>query len=153
MDKLTKDSKEFIESLSSNGVEYLIVGGHAVGFHGYPRFTGDLDIWVRTNPENATRLAQTFAEFGFSEKESLIAIFSEPGQMVQIGLPPNRIDVLSRISGVEFEEAWSGRIEAKIGGVSASIIGIEDLLRNKRASGRPKDLADVDEITKARERS
>ena len=148
MVKLTKDSREFIESLHSNGVDYLIVGGHAVAFHGYPRFTGDLDIWVRADPENAERLARVFAAFGFAETAALTAIFSEPGSMLQLGLPPNRIDVLSRISGIEFAEAWVGRITANLDGLSVTLIGAEELLRNKRASGRPKDLADVDEITK-----
>lgn len=153
MDRLTKDSKEFVELLSSNGVDFLIVGGHAVGFHGYPRFTGDLDIWVRTSPENATRLARVFAAFGFSEEEALIGLFSEPGNMLQLGLPPNRIDVLSQISGIDFSEAWPNRIHGNLNGIAVGIIGVEDLLRNKRASGRPKDLADVDEITKLQERS
>jgi predicted nucleotidyltransferase len=152
LDRLTKDSKEFIESLNSNGVEYLVIGGHAVAFYGYPRFTGDLDIWVRADPENAARLARVFAEFGFTESESLIAIFSEEGSMVQLGLPPNRIDVLSRISGIDFAEAWPRRVDGRFDGLSVTLIGAEDLLRNKRASGRPKDLADLDEISKVLER-
>ena len=152
MDRLTKDSKEFIELLSSNGVEYLVVGGHAVAFHGYPRFTGDLDIWVRTSPENATRLDRVLAAFGFAETEALVAIFSEPGNMLQLGVPPNRIDVLSQISGLEFAEAWPNRIQGDLNGIAVGIIGVEDLIRNKRASGRLKDLADVDEITKVQGR-
>lgn len=151
MVKLTKDSKEFIESLHSNGVEYLVVGGHAVAFHGYPRFTGDLDIWVRASPENAERLSHVFAAFGFADLEALRTVFSEPGSMVQLGIPPNRIDVLSQISGVDFAQAWPGRIDAQLDDVPVAMIGVEALLCNKKASGRPKDLADVDEISKVLE--
>jgi hypothetical protein len=146
--KLTSDLREFIESLNSAEVDYLIVGGHAVAFHGYPRFTGDLDIWVRADTRNAERLAQVFESFGLGPRQALVAIFSTTGKMVQLGLPPNRIDVITKITGVEFEEAWSTRVSGQLDGLEVELIGLEALLRNKKASGRPKDLVDVDVLSK-----
>lgn len=152
MARLTKDSREFIESLISHGVEFLIVGGHALAYHGYPRYTGDIDFWVRCTPENAERLGQVLAQFGFSEIAALVEAFSKPGKMVQFGMPPNRIDILSALSGLTFEEAWKDRAHGQLDGVSAPFLGAKSLIRNKLASGRPKDIADVDELSKRLDR-
>ena len=147
--KLPKDWREFIELLNSHGVEFLVVGGHAVGYHGYPRFTGDIDFFVRPSPANATRVLQVLSEFGFDGADELQADLAHPGKMIQLGRPPNRIDLLTDLSGIDFEEAWRGSVQTSMDGAPVRIIGREALLKNKRESGRAKDLADVEEIEKA----
>jgi uncharacterized nucleotidyltransferase DUF6036 len=141
--KLQTDLREFIELLNSHHVEYVVVGGHAVAFHGHPRFTGDMDFLIRPTPDNARRVLNVLDEFGFGglgiSEEDLI----ETGRVVQLGRPPNRIDILTSISGVDFNAAWRSRIEAMLDDQSVGLLGWEELLKNKRAAGRPKDLADV----------
>jgi len=144
--KLQKDLREFIELLNSQGVEYLVVGGHAVGFHGYPRYTGDIDFWVKPSEANAARLVEVFKAFGFADGEKIGSISRQPGKMMQLGLPPNRIDVLTSISGLEFEDAWLSSLPGKLGGLPVRFPNLASLLQNKRSSARPKDLADVDEL-------
>lgn len=144
--RLAKDILEFIELLNSNSVEYLVVGGHAVGFHGFPRMTGDVDFFVRADEENATRLIEVFREFGFDDAENLRPALTTVGRSIKIGIPPNRIDVITGISGVEFDEAWDSRVPGHLGPVPVEIIGKVPLLKNKRATGRPKDLIDAAEI-------
>lgn len=145
--KLGKDLREFIELLNSRNVDYIIVGGHAVAFHGHPRFTGDIDFLVRPSLENAERLIGAMREFGFSDPGLSVADFMRPNTVVQIGYPPNRIDVLTSISGVEFEEAWSGTASGDLDGLPVVFLGLDALLKNKRASGRDRDLADVSKLS------
>ena len=144
--KLHPDSREFIELLTSHGVERVLVGGHAVAYHGYPRFTGDIDFFFRPTVENARRLRSALDEFGFTQLELTPEQLIEPGRVVQLGRPPNRIDLLSTISGVDFDTVWNGRIEGQVDGLTVDIIGLGELLQNKRASGRLKDLADLEEL-------
>lgn len=144
--KLSKDLREFIELLSSHAVEYLLVGGHAVAYHGYPRYTGDTDFFVRCTSDNAQRLMRALDAFGFGDVGLAATDFETEGRVVQLGVPPNRIDIVTGISGVSFDEAWAGRVEGKLDGVAVPLIGKEALLKNKRASGRAKDLADVEAI-------
>lgn len=144
--KLQRDLREFIGLLNSRGVEYLVVGGHAVAFHGYPRFTGDIDFFVAANEENARGLMTVLADFGFGGLGIDVAALTRPRQIVQLGRPPNRIDLLTSISGVDFAEAWGSRIAGELDGLPVFYIGREALLANKLASGRPKDLADADEL-------
>jgi hypothetical protein len=144
--KLQRDLREFIELLNSHAVEYLIVGGHAVAFHGYPRLTIDLDFFVRPDRENAGRLLAALDDFGFGQVGLDESTFTGPDKIVQLGLPPNRIDLLTGISGVSFEEAWPGRVAGQLDGLPVAFLGREELIKNKRASGRPKDLADLVEI-------
>jgi hypothetical protein len=132
--------------LNSHAVEYLIVGGHAVAFHGYPRLTIDLDFFVRPDRENARRLLAVLDAFGFGQVGLDEDAFTNPDKIVQLGLPPNRIDLLTGISGVSFEEAWPRRVAGLLDGLPVAFLGREELIKNKRASGRPKDLADVLEI-------
>ncbi len=146
--KLADDLREFVELLNSQSVEYLIVGGHAVAYHGYPRYTGDLDIFLRRTPQNAAKIIIVLDEFGFSGLGLRETTFSQPDVIVQLGQPPNRIDLLTEISGVDFEGAWASRDGAYLDGIPVSMIGREALLANKRASGRPKDFADVHELEK-----
>ncbi|MEM1177454.1 MAG: hypothetical protein AAGM22_03855 [Acidobacteriota bacterium] len=143
---LAKDVIEFIELLNSSSVEYLIVGGHAVGFHGFPRMTGDVDFFVRANDENATRLIEVFRKFGFEDAENLRPAFVKVGRSIKVGVAPNRIDVITGISGVGFDEAWASRVSGRLGPIPVKIIGRDSLLKNKRAAGRPKDLIDAAEI-------
>jgi hypothetical protein len=143
---LSKDLSEFIGLLRSTGVKYLIVGGHAVAFHGHPRFTGDIDFFVERSEANASRLEKVLQDFGFGDLGLTAADFLEPSIVVQLGRPPRRIDLLTSIDGVEFESAWSHRVDTEMGGYPVHFIGKQDLLRNKRATGRAQDLADLQRL-------
>jgi len=144
--KLSQDVRDFIELLNSTSVEYLVVGGHAVGYHGFPRMTGDFDFFVRASRDNALRLIEVFRQFGFEDADKLFSVFTATGRAVKIGVPPNRIDVITGISGIDFDQAWSGRELSDLDGAPVAMIGRQALLENKRAAGRPKDLLDVAEI-------
>jgi len=141
--KLQADLREFIELLNSHGVEYVIVGGHAVAFHGHPRFTGDIDFFVRMTPLNAQRLIAVLSDFGFGSVGITERDLLEPKRIVQLGYPPNRIDILTSISGVDFDSAWATRVESIMDDQPMIMIGWNELLQNKKAAGRQKDLADV----------
>lgn len=146
MAKLQADLKEFIALLNSHRVEYLIVGGHAVAFHGHPRFTGDIDFFIRMTPSNVQRLLAVLDDFGFGSLGITERDLLEPGRIVQLGQPPNRIDILTSISGVDFDSAWESRVEATLDDQPVIMIGWDELLRNKKATGRPKDLTDVGKL-------
>lgn len=146
MAKLQADLKEFIELMNSHGVEYLIVGGHAVAFHGYPRFTGDIDFFIRMTTANAQRLIGVLNDFGFGTLNITDRDLLEPKRVLRLGYPPNQIDILTSITGVDFDAAWATRIDAVMDDQRVVIIGWGELLQNKKASGRPKDLADVDKL-------
>lgn len=146
--KLPPDWREFIELLNSNDVEYVVVGGHAVGYHGYPRYTGDIDFFVRANETNATALSKTLAEFGFEGASDLESALTESDKIIQLGRPPNRIDLLTSISGVDFDEAVRDCVTVSMDGVPVKLIGRRALLKNKRSTGRTKDRADAEEIEK-----
>ena len=145
---LNKDWREFLELLNSNGVEYLVVGAFAVAFHGFPRYTADLDLLVRPTEDNAQRALLALSEFGFGKLGIRAADLCSPGMVVQLGVKPNRIDLLTAISGVSFEEAWATRSEAELDGVATRFIGRAALLRNKQQTGRAKDLGDAEELRK-----
>lgn len=140
---LPPDFKEFLRLLNSANAEYLVVGGYAVGFHGYPRPTGDLDIWVATDRNNAARLVEVLAKFGFADAGASETLFLEPARVVRMGLPPVRIELLTSISGVDFAECRTRRVETVLDGVPVSIIGFDDLIANKLAAGRDRDRDDV----------
>lgn len=144
--QLAPDFDEFIGSLIAHGVEFLVVGAYALAFHGAPRFTGDLDILVRPAIENAARLLTALEAFGFPVPELSRGAIADGRRMLQMGVPPVQIHVMSAISGVEWEEAWSDRIEGPLGSHTVQFLGREMFLRNKRAAGRPKDLADIDAL-------
>ncbi len=143
---LNKDFREFVESLNANEVRYLVVGGYAVAIHGYPRYTKDLDIWVDLSGENAEHIVQAIREFGFGSLGLTSEDFLGTDQIIQFGYPPNRIDLLTSLPGVEFESCFKNLIPVDIGGITASFIGLSDLRRNKAASGRPQDIADIDNL-------
>jgi hypothetical protein len=145
---LTKDSREFIACLRSNEVEFLIVGALAVSWHGFPRYSGDIDFFVRPGRENALRVMAALEEFGFGSLGITLEELSAENRVIQLGVEPNRIDLMTSISGISFEEAWGSRVSAALDGVEVDLIGREALIRNKLASGRSKDLIDVDELTR-----
>ncbi len=146
--KLQADLREFVELLNSHKVEYLIVGGHAVAYHGYPRYTGDIDFLIRPSESNARLVLAVLSDFGFADCSPSIEELTSEGSVIQLGLPPNRIDLITSISGVSFSEAWAGKDDAMLDGLSVAFIGRSELLKNKAASGRSKDRLDVEVLAK-----
>jgi hypothetical protein len=144
--KLQKDLREFIELLNSTRIKYVLVGGHAVAYHGFPRFTGDIDFFIDISPSNLAVLAKVLADFGFPALADEITPPLSPGVFFQLGRSPNRIDLLTAIDGVDFDEAWSAREVAEIDGLPVPMLSKKLLIHNKRASGRPKDLEDVRQL-------
>lgn len=140
---LSKDWREFLELLNSRGVDYIIVGAQSLAFHGRPRHTGDLDILVRPTPDNARLLLALLNQFGFEQSSFKETDFLQPEQIIQLGRIPNRIDLLTSISGVSTNEAFTSKISAVLDGIPVFILGKHALIRNKRAVGRPQDLADL----------
>ena len=132
-----------LSALNDAQAEYLVVGAHALAAYGPPRATGDFDIWVRATEENAPRVWAALEKFGAPRQRLSLKDFTTPNCVYQIGVAPNRIDILTSIDGVEFDQAWPNRTHITLDGVDVPIIGRAELLRNKRATGRPKDLADV----------
>jgi len=143
---LPEDWRAFIESLNSSGVEYVIVGAVALAYHGFPRYTGDLDVLIRNSPENAKRLESALAAFGFAALGLKAADFDEAYRVIQLGVPPNRIDLLTSITGVSFDEAWADRVEADVEGTPVNFISRQALIRNKRLTGRAQDKADLEAL-------
>jgi len=143
---LTQDFIEFIECCVRREVRFLIVGGYAVAAHGHPRATKDLDVWVLLDPDNAERLIGALDDFGMASVGLTTADFLEPQVVVQLGYPPIRIDLLTSISGVTFDECWPNRVIIDVGGVDAGFISADDLIINKRAAARPQDLVDADNL-------
>jgi predicted nucleotidyltransferase len=137
-----KDFREFIALLNSNDVKFLIVGGYAVTFHGNPRFTADLDVWVAADAQNADRVRQAVEEFGFGKMFDT-SDFARPGYAIQLGRKPYRIDILTSIHGIDFPTAYARRKTLKSGGLELPFIGLDDLVANKRAVGRLHDLDDA----------
>jgi len=140
---LSKDWREFLELLNSRGVDYVIVGAQSLAFHGRPRHTGDLDILVRPTPANVRLLLALLNQFGFEESNFKESDFLEPEQIIQLGRAPSRIDLLTSISGVSTNEAFASKISAMLDEIPVFILGKNALIRNKRAVGRPQDLADL----------
>ena len=148
MEKLSEDFLEFIRLLRSEGVSYLVVGGYAVGIHGFPRYTGDIDFFIAVSDKNAEALMRVFDQFGFGGIDLEKDDFLKPSYVVEIGREPQKIQVLTSIDGVTFEEAYANHIEIQYGGIGIKFIGRSELIRNKLASGRPKDLIDAGELKK-----
>jgi hypothetical protein len=144
--ELAPDFDEFIGSLTAHGVEFVVVGAYALAFHGAPRFTGDLDILIQPTTDNATRLLAALKAFGFPVTELGPTAIADPRRMLEMGVPPVQIHVMSSISGVDWHEAWADRTEGRLGGHNVHFLGRATFLRNKRAAGRPKDLADIDAL-------
>lgn len=143
---LPPDFKEFLQLLKDHDVRYLLIGGYAVGYHGYPRATGDMDIWVAIEPDNAAGIVAALREFGFNFPEPTADLFLKERSIVQMGMPPMCIEVVTTISGVSFEACYAARVVDTLDGVEVSLISLEDLKRNKKASGRHKDLNDLEHL-------
>ncbi len=143
---INKDFKEFIELLNKNDVKYLVVGGYALAFHGYPRFTKDIDFWVWVDEENAKNILKTIKEFGFSSLDIKQDDFLSPGYVVQLGQPPARIDLLTSVTGLEFEECYKSKVHTEILGSEIDFIDLENFKKNKKAVGRHQDLADLENL-------
>jgi predicted nucleotidyltransferase len=143
---LPPDFKEFLRLLNTHTVEYLLIGGYAVGYHGYPRATNDMDIWIAIHSDNAERMVRVLREFGFETPDLSPELFLQGHSMVRMGLPPMRIEVLTTISGVEFAACYATRETAMIDGVEVTLISLPDLKVNKQASGRYKDLDDLEHL-------
>jgi hypothetical protein len=144
--EVQKDFKELLELLNEHKVEYMIVGGYALAYHGAPRFTGDIDIFVHRAHENAKNILSALDDFGFGSLNLTIDDFQDPNSVVQLGVPPVRIDIITSISGVTWEEANVGKKEGFYGDVPVYFLGREQYITNKRASGRKKDLADLESL-------
>ncbi len=140
------DFKEFLELLNKHQVEYLIVGGYALAFHGVPRFTGDIDIFIYANPENAERVLKALEEFGFASSDLTAEDFTSSNKVIQLGTPPVRVDIITSLTGISWEEVIKSRVPGNYGGVPVYFISKSDFIKNKRAIGRMKDLADIEAL-------
>lgn len=144
--ELNQDFKEFIELLNVNEVEYLVVGGYAVGFHGHPRYTGDIDFWVAISRENAEKIIVVLRDFGMGVLELQAEDFMKEDMIIQIGYEPNRIDILTSVTGISFEECYSQKVRAEFDDITVDFLDIRNLKINKAASGRGKDLGDLENL-------
>jgi predicted nucleotidyltransferase len=148
MPTLHNDFADFLRLLNERNVRYLVVGGYAVAYHGYPRYTGDLDVFVEASPENAAKLVEVYGEFGFDRTALKPAMFIVPDNVVRIGHEPVRLEVLTSITGVEFADAYVRRIEVEVNGLAVPFISLVDLIKNKLATGRGKDRVDAETLQK-----
>ena len=143
---LSRDFKQFVELLNTNDVKYLVVGGYAVALHGHPRYTKDLDVWIELSPGNADRILSALDKFGLGSLNLKPDDFLEENQIIQLGYPPNRIDLLTTLKDLKFEDCYKTKVKVAIGDVEINFIDIENLKKNKRATGRPQDLADAENL-------
>jgi hypothetical protein len=143
---LTQDFKEFIQLLNRNNVRYLVVGGYAVTAHGYPRYTGDIDFWINSNKGNAECVVKALHEFGFGSVDITVEDLTQPDNVIQLGFPPQRIDLLTSVTGVEFEECWKEKVEIEIEGEKVHFISLRHLKANKGATGRTQDKLDLENL-------
>lgn len=145
--ELSDDFREFVEWLDKHEVRFLIVGGYAVAFHGHPRYTKDLDVWIAATQDNAERLLRALHDFGFGSLNLSVADFVEEGMIIQLGDPPNRIDILTSVKGLEFELAWQSREMLSGSELSIPFISKGDLIQAKQSVGRLQDLADIEHLS------
>lgn len=144
---LNQDFKEFIQLLNANQVKYLVIGGYAVAIHGHPRYTKDIDIWIEMSSENAQKLMIVLTEFGFGSLGLNAEDFQAPDQIIQLGYPPNRIDLITTPDGIDFATCYQTKIEVKINDINVNFIDLKNLKKNKQASGRLQDLADLENLS------
>ncbi len=143
---LPPDFKEFLKLLNEKSIRYLLIGGYAVGYHGYPRATGDMDVWVAIHPDNAQKMVAVLKEFGFDHPELTTELFLQKNKIIRMGHPPMRLEISTGISGVEFDECYASKIIDMIDEVEVNIIDLPHLKANKKAAGRLKDLADLENL-------
>ena len=146
-----RDFRDLLSALSEAGAEFLVVGAHAVMVYTAPRYTNDFDLWVRPSPENAPRVLEALRAFGAPLVDLTVDDLATPGTIFQIGVEPNRVDIITSIDGVGFEAAWAGRRRTRYDDVEIAVLGIDDLIANKRASGRPQALLDLARLEQAKE--
>ena len=146
---LPRDFTDFLKLLDKHGVEYLLIGGYAVAYYGYPRPTADMDVWVAMHPSNAAQVVKAVREFGFKVPELNEALFLQAGNVIRMGHPPMRLEILTAIDGVDFKKAFARRLVDQFDGQTVNLISLRDLKVNKRAAGRPKDLDDLDKLSRA----
>ncbi|GAB4581055.1 MAG: nucleotidyl transferase AbiEii/AbiGii toxin family protein [Anaerolineales bacterium] len=144
--QIPPDFKEFLKLLNEYEVRYLLIGGYAVSYHGYIRATGDMDIWIAIHPENAHKIVTVLKNFGFDHPDLTAELFLQENKIVRMGVPPVRLEITTSISGVEFETCYPTRIVDQLDGVEVNLIDLENLKKNKRASGRLKDLTDLNKL-------
>lgn len=144
--ELNSDFKEFIQLLNIHEIEYLVVGGYALAYHGRPRFTGDIDFWIAVSSENARKFMEVLKEFGFGNLALTAEVFSREDVVVQFGYEPNRIDILTSVTGLQFEDCFQRSVKANLDGLLVNFIHLEDLKRNKASTGRKKDLDDLENL-------
>ena len=144
--ELHPDFKDFLKLLHSHDVKYLLVGGYAVGYHGYPRATGDMDIWIALDTINADKAVKVLHEFGMSQEEISSELFLEQNKVIRMGVPPVRLEIITSASGVDFNECYSNREVFEIEGIQNNLISLQDLKKNKSAAGRHKDLEDIEHL-------
>jgi len=147
---LLPDFKEFLKLLKEHDVRYLLIGGYAVGYHGYPRATDDMDIWVAIHPENAAKITSALKAFGLDDPNVEPQLFLQKPKIIRMGFPPLRLEISTSISGVDFDECYRERIVDELDGVEVNIIDLESLKKNKKASGREKDIADLKKLQQKR---
>ncbi len=147
--QLPQDFKDFLSLLNENEVRYLLIGGYAVGYHGYPRATADMDIWIAVDPDTAERMVKVMTGFGFAEGAVARDVFLNKKGLVRMGIPPLRLEVLMGIDGVDFDECYERHVNDTVDGVDVALISIMDLRQNKKASGRLKDLSDLEHLSES----
>jgi hypothetical protein len=143
---LNQDFKEFIQLLNDNQVSYLVIGGYAVAVHGHPRYTKDIDIWIEISEENSQKIITALIEFGFGSLGLTAQDFQEPHQIIQLGYPPNRIDLITSPDGIDFQTCYASKIEVLLDDIVVKFIDLDNLKKNKLASGRLQDLADLENL-------
>jgi len=143
---LNQDFKEFIQLLNENQVKYLVIGGYAVAIHGHPRYTKDIDIWIEISDDNANKLVTTLTQFGFDSLGVTTQDFQTANQIIQLGYPPNRIDLITNPDGIDFQTCYDSKIEVNLNDVPVKFINLDNLKKNKLASGRLQDLADLENL-------
>ena len=143
---LNQDFKEFIQLLNENQVKYLVIGGYAVAIHGHPRYTKDIDIWIEISEDNANKLVTTLTQFGFDSLGVTTQDFQTANQIIQLGYPPNRIDLITNPDGIDFQTCYDSKIEVNLNDVPVKFINLDNLKKNKLASGRLQDLADLENL-------
>jgi hypothetical protein len=145
--RLPPDFKEFLKLLKESNVRYLLIGGYAVNYHGYVRATGDMDIWIAIHPDNARKMVVVLKAFGFDHPDLNKELFLHENKILRMGVPPVRLEIVTSISGVEFDECYRSRVVDNLDGVEVNLIDLENLRKNKKASGRPKDLLDFKKLS------
>lgn len=144
---LSRDLQEFVASLNAHDVRYLVVGGYAVAAHGHPRYTKDLDVWIELGDDNAERVLAALRDFGFGELPLTVDDLTRPERVIQLGYPPQRIDLLTSLKGVRFADCYELRMTLQLDGIAVNFIDLDNLKKNKLATGRHQDLADVENLS------